>query len=280
MNLQEMFKNLDVQKYVDMAISGVLSYAPVVIWALLTLWIGFKIVKAIVNALEKVLIKAKVDEALSKFVSSLLSAVLKVLVLLTVAWMVGIQTTSFIAILGAAGLAIGMALSGTLQNFAGGVMILLFKPFKVGDFVEVAGYAGVVDQIHIFNTYLLTGDKKTIIIPNSDISGSSLVNYSAQPKRRVDLVIWVSYDDDIDKVKATLNEIANSDERIIKEDGITVALADLWDSSVNFNFRFFVNSADYWAVRSDILEKVKKTFDEKGINFPYPTQEVYVHNVK
>jgi len=280
MDLNKILQNIDVQKYIDLIISWTLSYAPVVIWALLTLWIWFKIVKAVTKAVEKVLEKAKVDIALAKFVSSLLSAVLKILVLITVAWMIGIQTTSFIAILGAAGLAVGMALSWTLQNFAGGVMILLFKPFKVWDFVEVAGYAGVVDQIHIFNTYLLTWDKKTIIIPNSDISGSSLVNYSTQPKRRIDLVIWVSYDDDIDKVKQTLSEIANSDERILKEDWITVALADLGDSSVNFNFRFFVNSADYWTVRSDILEKVKKTFDKKGINFPYPTQEVYVHNVK
>ena len=134
----------------------------------------------------------------------------------------------------------------------------------------------MVDKIHIFNTYLLTGDKKTIIIPNSNISGSSLTNYSTQPKRRIDLVIGVSYNDDIDKVKANLKEIAEKDERIIKEDGITVALAELADNSVNFNYRFFVNSADYWDVRSDILEKVKKTFDEKGISFPYPQLDVHL----
>ena len=157
-------------------------------------------------------------------------------------------------------------------------MILIFKPYKIWDFIEAWGHAGTVKEIHIFNTILLSGDKKTIIIPNSDISNSSMTNYSTQPKRRIDLQIWVSYSDDIDLTKATLKEIAEADKRVILSDGLTIAVAELWDNAVIFNYRVFVKASDYWAVRGDLLENVKKTFDKKGISFPFPQRDVHLYN--
>jgi small conductance mechanosensitive channel len=156
-------------------------------------------------------------------------------------------------------------------------MILLFKPYKIGDFIEAAGHAGTVKEIHIFNTILLSGDKKKIIIPNSDISNASMVNYSTEKKRRVDLVIGISYSDDIDLAKQTLKEIAEADTRVIAKDGFTIAVVELGDNAVLFNYRFFVKSADYWNVRGDILENVKKTFDKKGLNFPFPQRDVHMY---
>jgi small conductance mechanosensitive channel len=179
--------------------------------------------------------------------------------------------------LAAAGLAIGMALSGTLQNFAGWVMILAFKPYKIGDFIEAGWHSGSVKEIHIFNTILLSGDRKQIIIPNSDISNASMINYSTEKRRRVDLQVWVSYTDDLDLVKTTLKEISESEKRIIQKEGITIAVAELWDNAVIFNYRFFVKSADYWGVRGDILETVKKIFDKKGISFPFPQRDVHLY---
>lgn len=202
------------------------------------------------------------------------------MVILAAAGTIGVQTTSLVALLAAAGFAIGMALSGTLQNFAGWVMILLLKPFRIGHYIEVTGHAGSVQAIGIFNTTLSTTDQKKIIIPNSDISNSAVINYTASTDRRVDLVIGISYDDNIDLAKETLQEIADSDERILKNKGITIGLSELWDNSVNFVFRFFVKNSEYWPVRFDTMEAVKKTFDKKWLNFPYPQRDVHMHNVK
>jgi small conductance mechanosensitive channel len=217
---------------------------------------------------------------LKSFVISLSSIMLKIMVIVAAAWVVWVQTSSFVAMLAAAWFAIGMALSGTLQNFAGWIMILLLKPFQIWHFVEIWGYSWSIKEIWIFNTTLLTPDKKRIIIPNSDIANWSMINYSAEPKRRIDLVIWVSYDDDIDLVKKTLAEIAEKEERIIKNQDITIWLAELWDNSVNFNYRFFVKSNDYWPTKYDILETIKKTFDKKGISFPFPQRDVHIYNEK
>lgn len=268
------------EKYIQFLLDFSLEFGPKLIWALLVLWIGFKIVKMINKAIGKLMDKANWDEMLETFIQSLIAIILKILVIISAAGVLGVQTTSFVAMLAAAGLAIGMALSGTLQNFAGGVMILLFKPYKIWDFIEAAGHSGSVKEIHIFNTILLSGDRKTVIIPNSDISNSSMINYSSEEKRRVDLMIWVSYSDDIKKVKETLNEIAQADDRIIQKDGITVAVAELWDNAVLFKYRFFVKSSDYWGVRDHILETVKVTFDKKGISFPFPQRDVHIYNEK
>ena len=276
MNLE----NLDISKYTDIAIEWVISYTPKIIGALLTLWIWFKIINFIIKIAEKAMKKAKIDKALTKFVESIISAVLKVLLILTAAGMLGVQTTSFIAILGAAGLAIGMALSGTLQNFAGWVMILLFKPFKIWDFIEVAWNSWVVDQIEIFNTILITADKRTIIIPNAEISWKTLTNYTTVWKRLVEFNIWVAYDSDTDLVKNTLEEIAKKDKRVIKKEWIPIFLAELADSAVIFKMRVTVKTTDYWPVYFDILEDIKRTFDEKWISFPFPQRDVHIFNEK
>ena len=255
-------------------------FVPKLIWALLVIWIWFKIVSMINRWIEKVMEANDWDPMLESFITSLIAIVLKIMVFISAAWILWVQTSSFVAILAAAGLAIGMALSGTLQNFAGWVMILMFKPYKIWDFIEAGWHSGSVKEIHIFNTILLSGDRKKIIIPNSDISNSSMINYSTEKKRRVDLQVWVSYSDDIDLVKTTLKEIAEADSRIIQKEGLTIAVAELWDNAVIFNYRFFVKSADYWSVRWDILENVKKIFDQKWLNFPFPQRDVHLYKEK
>lgn len=255
-------------------------FVPKLIWALLVIWIWFKIVSIINRWIEKVMEANDWDPMLESFITSLIAIVLKIMVFISAAWILWVQTSSFVAILAAAGLAIGMALSGTLQNFAGWVMILMFKPYKIWDFIEAGWHSGSVKEIHIFNTILLSGDRKKIIIPNSDISNSSMINYSTEKKRRIDLQVWVSYSDDIDLVKTTLKEIAEADSRIIQKEGLTIAVAELWDNAVIFNYRFFVKSADYWSVRWDILENVKKIFDQKWLNFPFPQRDVHLYKEK
>ncbi len=278
--INNIFTNLDLSKYLNLWIEWTLSYAPKVFWALITLWIWFKIINFLLKIVDKAMKKSKIDRALTKFVESIISAILKVLLILSAAWMLWIETTSFIAILGAAWLAIGMALSWTLQNFAGWVMILLFKPFKIWDFIEVWNYSWVVNEIQIFNTYLITLDKKTIIIPNSEISGKTLTNYSSHSKRLVEFNVWVSYSENIDKVKITLEEIAKKDKRIFEEEWINIFLSELADSAVIFKMRVTVNTPDYWPVYFAVLEDIKRTFDERWISFPFPQRDVHIYNEK
>jgi small conductance mechanosensitive channel len=199
------------------------------------------------------------------------------MLVITVLGMLGIEMTSFIAILGAAGLAVGMALSGTLQNFAGGVMILVFKPFKIGDVIEAQGYTGKVDQIQIFNTIMKTPDNKTIIIPNGGLSTSSMVNYSTEATRRVDWTIGIAYGDDADKAREVIKRLCDEDSRILKDPELFIAVSALADSSVNFAVRAWVNAADYWGVYFDLNEKVYKTFESEGLNIPFPQMDVHVH---
>lgn len=246
--------------------------------ALFVIWIWFKIAKMLNKWIEKMMEKAQIDEMLKWFVYSLLNIVLKVLVFISAAGVLGVETSSFVALIAAAGLAIGMALSGTLQNFAGWVMILLLKPFKNGDYIEAGWFSGTVKDIYIFNTILITPDKKTVIIPNSDISNSAMINYSTQPKRRIDLQIWVSYTDDIDKVKKVLKDIAEANNKIIIDDWLTIDLFELWDNAVIFNYRFFVDSWDYWSVRREVMEEVKRNFDKKDISFPFPQRDIHIFN--
>lgn len=268
---------LEGQKYLTLLTDWSVWFIPSLVWAILVIWIGFKVVNMIDRAMKRMMEKAEWDPMLETFIVSLTNMILKIVVVISAAGVMGVQTSSFVAILAAAGLAIGLALSGTLQNFAGWVMILLFKPYQMGDFIEASGHAGVVQEIHIFNTILLSGDKKRIIIPNSDISNASMINYSTEKKRRVDLVIWISYSDDIDLAKETLKEIAEAHTSIIIKDGLTIAVAELADNAVLLNYRFFVKSTDYWVVRADILETVKKTFDKKGLNFPFPQRDVHMY---
>jgi small conductance mechanosensitive channel len=250
------------------------------IGAILVLIIGLWIVKGMTKTIRRMMEKSKMDESLIPFLGSIIGVILKVLVVISVLGMVGIEMTSFIAILGAAGLAIGMALSGTLQNFAGGVMILIFKPFKVGDLIEAQGYTGSVKEIQIFNTILETLDGQTIILPNSPVSTGAIINKSTKPVRRVDLTVGIGYDDDIDKAREVLKGLAEADERVLKDPNYDIFVSELADSSVNFAFRLWVNTPDYWGVYFDMHEAVKKALDKNGISIPYPQTDVHIHNVK
>jgi len=203
--------------------------------------------------------------------------VLKALLFISVAQMVGIETTSFIAILAAAGLAIGLALQGSLANFAGGVLILMFRPYKVGDFVDAQGVTGTVDEIQIFNTVIKTGDNKRIIVPNGAISNGIITNFSAEATRRVDFIFGIGYDDDIAQAKSTLKRIFAEDDRVFTDPEPLVVVSELADSSVNFTCRVWVNAADYWGVFFDTTEKVKLVFDKENISIPYPQSDVHIH---
>ena len=266
--------------YADKAIEIAIDYGPKLIGALLLLVIGLWIIKIFRRGLGKMMVKANMDESLQPFLKSLITALLKTLLIISVLVMIGIEMTSFIAILAAAGLAVGMALSGTLQNFAGGVMILLFRPFKVGDYINAQGHSGTVKEIQIFNTILTTPDNVTIILPNGGLSGSAMTNYSMQPTRRVDMTFGIGYDDDIDKARKLLNGLIENDKRILKDPEPFIAVSELADSSVNLVVRAWVNASDYWGVFFDMQEKVKKDFDNQGVSIPYPQTDVHLHQSK
>ncbi len=267
-----------LNEYWLLAKGMIMEYGLKLIYAIVILMIGLWIIKAISNGLKKFMVKRKVDESLVPFLTSMLNMVLKVMLVITVMSMLGIQMTSFIAILGAAGLAVGMALSGTLQNFAGGVMILIFKPFKVGDFIDAQGYTGVVNEIQIFITILTTPDNKTVIIPNGGLANGSLINFSAQETRRVDWTFGIAYGDKAEDAKKILMELMNADERILQNPEPFVGLSELGDSSLNFATRAWVKSEDYWGVFFDMNENVYNAFNEKGLSIPFPQMDVHVHN--
>ena len=248
--------------------------------AIVIFYVGKLAVGLLVRGMRKVMQRQEVDKTLETFVSNLVRMVLMVVVIIAAIGQVGIQTTSFIAIFGAAGLAVGLALQGSLSNFASGVLIVMFRPYKVGDFVEAAGIAGVVEQVQILTTVLRTGDNKQIIVPNGQIMDSIITNYSAKDTRRVDMVVGVSYDDDLDKVRATIDELIAADERILSDPAPTVAVSELGDSSVNFVVRPWVNTADYWGVMFDLTEAIKKRFDKEGISFPFPQQDVHLYKAE
>ncbi|HEX9650658.1 MAG TPA: mechanosensitive ion channel domain-containing protein [Cyclobacteriaceae bacterium] len=271
-------KNLSA--YTDEAIKLALAYGPKLVLAILTLIVGLWVIKWFSKGMIKVMDSRRLDPSLKPFFSSLISITLKILLAISVMGMIGIEMTSFIALLGAAGLAFGMALSGTLQNFAGGVVLLVFKPFKVGDFVEAAGYSGTVSEIRIFNTILKTPDNKTIIIPNNAIAGSSMVNYTTEATRRVDFVFGISYQDDIDLTKSILNRLIERDERIHKDPAPFIGLTEMADSSVNLVVRVWADTPNYWPIYFDMMEDVKKTFDAEGISIPFPQRDVHLYNQK
>ncbi|NVJ67382.1 MAG: mechanosensitive ion channel [Gammaproteobacteria bacterium] len=255
------------------------EYAPKLAMALVVFIVGLMVIRMITGAMKRLFDKKDYDETLERFLLSLTGMILKVLLIVTVVTMLGVQMTSFVAILGGAGLAIGMALSGTLQNFAGGVMLLIFRPYKVGDVIEAQGHVGKVDEIQIFNTVLLTPDNKTIIIPNSPISTNSIVNYSDQGTRRVDFTIGIGYDDDIDQAKEVIMSVITKDERVHQDPAPFIAVSELADSSVNFTLRVWANVADYWGVYFDNLEAIKKALDAANISIPYPQTDVHLHKV-
>jgi small conductance mechanosensitive channel len=268
---------LDAEKIPQLVDTYVIPWSINIVMALAIYVIGRFIVGIIVNVFGKVLARSKYDNMLIDFVKAILNAVLMLFVIVAALDRLGVDTTSLVAILGAAGLAIGLSLQGSLQNFAAGVMLLVFRPFKAGDFVEAGGTAGVVKSISIFTTIMTTPDNKEIIVPNGAIYGGNITNFSAKPTRRVDMVVGISYDSDLKKAKSILQEMVAADERILKDPAPTVAVAELADSSVNFVVRPWVASADFWGVKFDFTEAVKLRFDAEGITIPYPQMDVYLH---
>lgn len=247
------------------------------ITALAIFYVGRLFVRIAVNALRKVMQRQDVEKTLESFICNLVRTALMVVLVIAVIGALGVETTSFIAVFGAAGLAVGLALQGSLSNFAAGVLIVLFRPYRVGDFIEAAGISGSVEQVQILTTVLKTGDNKQIIVPNSQIMDSIITNYSANDRRRIDMVIGVSYDDDLDKVRDTIRDIVSADQRVLEEPETLIAVAELADSSVNFYVRPWVNSSDYWAVKFDLTEAIKKRFDHDNISFPFPQQDVHLY---
>lgn len=257
-----------------------LGYLVQLVAAIVIFYIGRLVAKTVRRFMEKALLGRSVDKAVVSFVVSIVYAIILIATVLMALSQVGVQTTSFIAILGAAGLAVGLALQGSLANFASGILIILFRPFKSGDFIDAGGITGTVDKIEIFQTIMKTPDNKLVIVPNAQITGSAITNYSAEPIRRVDLVIGIGYDSDLRKAKHLLEQMLKEDPRVLAEPAPVVKVSALADSSVNFNVRPWVNSADYWNVYWDTLEKVKLTFDEHGIGIPFPQMDVHIKKDK
>ena len=249
-----------------------------IVAALAIFIIGRWIIKMVVGFAGRMMRKAQVDEMLTTFTGNILYTVLLVVVVIAALDQLGIQTTSLLAVFGAAGLAIGLALKDSLANFSSGVMLIIFRPFKVGDFIEAAGIAGVVEEVRIFSTILRTGDNREITIPNSQIYSAPIVNVSARSTRRIDMVFGIGYEDDLRKAKQLIEAAFAADDRILDDPAPGIAVGELADSSVNINARPWVKTADYWAVRSDLLENIKLSFDSNGISIPYPQQDVHMHN--
>lgn len=248
-----------------------------VVTAIAIFYIGRLGVGLLTRGLRKLLQKQEVDETLETFVCNLARMALLAFVVVAAINALGIQTASFIAVLGAAGLAVGLALQGSLSNFAAGVLIVMFRPYKVGDWIDAAGVSGSVLEVQILTTALKTGDNKRVIVPNSQIMGSIITNYSAHDTRRIDLVVGVSYSDDLDKVRETLLSIVAADQRILDDPAVTIAVSELADSSVNFVVRPWVKTADYWGVLFDLTETIKKRFDAEGISIPFPQRDVHIY---
>ncbi|MAN05109.1 MAG: mechanosensitive ion channel protein MscS [Owenweeksia sp.] len=268
----------NLEKYWDSVVALVIAYGGKILLALIVLFIGLWLIKRINKIISHSFDKREMDPSLKPFLKSIIDAALKILLVITVASMVGVEMTSFVAILGAAGLAVGLALQGSLSNFAGGVLILILKPFKVGDFIEGAGQSGTVREIHIFYTYLTTPSGQEVIVPNGDLSNDSIKNYSFNPTRRFDMTFGIGYNDDIDKAKDLIRKIAEADGRFLEEQGITLFVEELADSSVNIHLRGWLNNGDFWDVYNNFNEKVKKTFDANGVSIPFPQRDVHFFN--
>jgi small conductance mechanosensitive channel len=247
------------------------------ITAIVVMVIGRWIAKGLTRLVRRALRRYEVDVTLERFVSSLVYALLMTVVVIAAINQLGVQTTSLVAVVGAAGLAVGLALQGSLANFAAGVLIVLFRPYEAGDMIEAAGESGVVQEVQIFTTVINTLDNKKVVIPNSQIMAGSITNYTANELRRVDLVAGVSYEDDLDKVKAVLQDVVAADTRVVADPAPTIAVSEMADSSVNFVVRPWVKPDDYWDVYFDLTETIKKRFDQEGISIPFPQRDVHIY---
>lgn len=263
-------------EYKDKAVELVMAYAPKVLLALLTLLVGLWLIAGLKKLAAKALSKRKVDKTLAPFVLSLLSWILKAVLFISVASMIGVETTSFIALLGAAGLAVGLALQGSLSNFAGGVLVLIFRPYEVGHFIEAQGHLGTVKEIQIFTTVLLTPQNRRVIIPNGAMSNGSIINYTVEGTVRVDISIGIEYKADIAKARSILLELLSKDERVLNEPAPVVVVTELADSSVNLAVRPYCKVPDYWGVYCDTLEKGKTLLESAGIGIPFPQRDVHL----
>lgn len=270
---------MDTQKWIDAGYNLIVEYGPKLIGAILIWIIGSWIIKLMLRGLKRVLNKGDYDESLKKFLTNLVKWILKVVLIIVVLGTMGVETTSFAAVIAAAGLAIGLALQGSLGNFAGGVLIMIFKPFKIGDLIEAQGELGVVKEIEIFTTKLTGLSNREIIIPNGALSNGNIINYTTEGTRRVDLVFGVGYDSDIKNTKSVFENVLLAHPKVLKEPAPTVALSELADSSLNFVVRPWCKAEDYWDVYFDITEQVKEALDVAGIEIPYPHQvEIHKEN--
>ena len=268
---------MDVDQILSKVWELVTLYGLKVLAAFVIFVIGRWVAKIISNIIRRMMRKANVDQTLRRFVANMAYILLLVFVVLAALSQLGIQTTSFIAVLGAAGLAIGLALQGSLSNFAAGFLMIIFRPIRVGDYIEGAGTAGTVEEIQIFTTTLVTPDNKTVIIPNASLTSDNIVNWSTKGTRRVDLVMGISYDDDIDKAKQIMADVLGKDDRVLKDPAPQIAMIELADSSVNFVVRPWVKATDYWGVYMDVTEAIKKAFDANDISIPFPQRDVHMY---
>ena len=267
-----------IQPYLDTAIEMSMAYLPKLVLAVVTLMVGFWIIKRVIKGMNRVLGHKAVDDTLQKFMTSFIDVLLKILLLVAVAGMVGVETTSFIAMLGAIGLAVGLALQGSLGNFAGGVLILFFKPYRLGDIIEAQGYTGRVWDIQIFNTILITYDNQRIVIPNGLMSNGCIKNIFVEPQRRVDIEFGISYGDSIEQARAAIQSVIDNDGRILSGEQFdpNIFVSAHADSSINMLTRVWVNSEDYWPVYFGLFEQVKYAFDKAGITIPFPQRDVHL----
>ena len=269
-----------LQEIMNYAIEITSNFGLKLLTALIVVIVGKQLVKILLKVIKVALEKANTEETVRIFVANLLNTVFTVIIFVAAINQLGVETTSIIALLGAAGLAIGLALQGSLANFASGILIVIFRPYKVGDYIEAGTNVGTVKDIQIFSTVLRTPDNKAIVVPNGSIMDGSITNYSEQPTRRIDIIASCSYEDDLDKVKQVLKTILDSEERILTEPKPQIAVSELAESSVNFIVRPWVNSSDYLPVMYSLLEQIKKTFDQEGISIPYPQSDIHIHEKK
>lgn len=262
-----------ITKITELGVPFLLNLAAAIVIYIVGKWLA----KVISNGIEKLMIKGKVDVALAGFTKHIVHAVILIFTIIAAISRLGVQTTSFIAVLGAAGLAVGLALQGTLSNFAAGVMLILFKPFKIGDFIEGGGVLGTVKEIQIFNTILASPDNRKIILPNSKVSGDTITNFSAIDSRRIDMVFGISYADDMKKARDVLTEVVTSDPRVLKDPAPVVAVSELGDSSVNLVCRPWVKPSDYWGVYFDVTQKSKEALEANGLSIPFPQRDIHVY---
>ena len=268
--------NFDIEAILNTIYAYLAKYWLQVVGAIVIFVVGRWVAKVISKLVGKAMLKAKVDETLTSFAQNLVHVALLVFVVIAAISNLGVETSSFAVVVGAAGLGIAFALQGSLANFAAGVMLIIFKPFKVGDFVELGGKAGTVKEIQIFNTILNSPDNVRVIVPNGQVTGTNILNYTANGTRRVDLVVGISYGDDLKKAQQVIEGVLAEDSRILKDPAATVAVCELGDSSVNFVVRPWVKAGDYWNVRFDTIQKVKLALDKNGITIPFPQRDVHI----